>query len=82
MSPGSPITLTPNFQTITETALALAPNTVVVSTSTPQFQLVAPDNNGSSALTLYFNGVTWKQVVSAPELPTGVSAQLLRGDTA
>ena len=78
---GPPITLTPNFQTITETVLVLAPNTVVVSPSTPQFQLVDPDNNGSSALTLYFKDVTWKQVVPAPEPPTGVSAQLLRGDT-
>ena len=60
---GPPITLTPNFQTITETVLVLAPNTVVVSPSTPQFQLVDPDNNGSSALTLYFKDVTWKQVV-------------------
>jgi hypothetical protein len=51
---GPPVTLTPNFQTITETVLALAPNTVVVSPSTPQFQLVDPDNDGSSALTLYF----------------------------
>ncbi len=73
---GPPVTLTPNFQTITETVLALAPNTVVVSPSTPQFQLVDPDNNGSSALTLYFKDVTWKQVVSAPNPPTGVSAQL------
>ena len=77
---GPPITLTPNFQTISETVLALAPNTVVVAPSTPQFQLVAPDNNGSSALTLYFQNVTWKQVVPAPNPPTGVSAQLQWGD--
>ena len=77
---GPPVTLTPNFQTITETVLALAPNTVVVSPSTPQFQLVDPDNNGSSALTLYFQSVTWKQVVPAPKPPTGVSAQLQSGD--
>ena len=76
-----PVTLTPNFQTISETVLALAPNTVVVSPSTPQFQLVDPDNNGSSALTLYFKNVTFNQVVSAPMPPTGVSAQLLRGDS-
>jgi predicted alpha-1,6-mannanase (GH76 family) len=73
---GPPITLTPNFQTISETVLALAPNTVVVSPSTPQFQLVDPDNTGSSALTLYFKNVTWTQVVPAPQPPTGVSAQL------
>jgi predicted alpha-1,6-mannanase (GH76 family) len=78
---GPPVTLTTNFQTITETVLALAPNTVVVSPSTPQFQLVDPDNNGSSALTLYFKGVTWKQVVPAPKPPTGASVQLLRGDS-
>ena len=78
---GPPVTLTPNFQTITETVLVLAPNTVVVSPSTPEFQLVDPDNNGSSALTLYFKGVTWTQVVPAPNPPTGVSAQLLRGDS-
>lgn len=78
---GPPVTLTPNFQTITETVLALAPNTVVVSPSTPQFQLVDPDNNGSSALTLYFQNVTWKQVVPAPGPPTGVSAELQRGDS-
>ena len=78
---GPPVPLTPNFQTITETVLILAPNTVVVSPSTPEFQLVDPDNNGSSALTLYFGGVTWKQVVPAPKPPTGVSAQLLRGDS-
>ncbi|HTW49188.1 MAG TPA: glycoside hydrolase family 76 protein [Acidobacteriaceae bacterium] len=77
---GPPVTLTPNFQTITETVLALAPNTVVVSPSTPQFQLVDPDNNGSSALTLYFKNATWKQVVPAPQPPTGVSAQLLPGN--
>jgi predicted alpha-1,6-mannanase (GH76 family) len=77
---GPPITLTPNFQTITETVLALAPNTVVVSPSTPQFQLVDPDNTGSSALTLYFKDVTWKQVVPAPMPPTGVSARLLWRD--
>jgi predicted alpha-1,6-mannanase (GH76 family) len=77
---GPPITLTPNFQTITETVLALAPNTVVVSPSTPQFQLVDPDNTGSSALTLYFKDVMWKQVVPAPMPPTGVSAQLQRRD--
>jgi predicted alpha-1,6-mannanase (GH76 family) len=77
---GPPITLTSNFQTISETVLALAPNTVVVAPSTPQFQLVDPDNTGSSALTLYFKNVTWKQVVPAPQPPTGVSAQLLRGD--
>jgi predicted alpha-1,6-mannanase (GH76 family) len=76
---GPPVKLTTNFQTITETVLALAPNTVVVSPSTPQFQLVDPDNNGSSALTLYFKGVTWKQVVPAPMPPTGVSAQLQSG---
>jgi hypothetical protein len=73
---GPPVTLTPNFQTISETVLALAPNTVVVAPSTPQFQLVDPDNTGSSALTLYFQDVTFKQVVPAPEPPTGVSAQL------
>lgn len=73
---GPPVTLTPNFQTISETVLALAPNTVVVSPSTPQFQLVDPDNNGSSALVLYFQNVTWKQVAPAPGPPTGVSAQL------
>jgi predicted alpha-1,6-mannanase (GH76 family) len=78
---GPPITLTPNFQTITETVLVLAPNSVVVSPSTPEFQLVDPDNNGSSALTLYFKGVTWKQVVPAPKPPTGASVQLLRGDS-
>ena len=78
---GPPVTLTPNFQTITETVLALAPNTVVVSPSTPQFQLVDPDNNGSSALTLYFQNVTWKQVVSTPNPPTGVSAQLQGADS-
>ena len=78
---GPQITLTPNFQTITETVLVLAPNSVVVSPSTPEFQLVDPDNNGSSALTLYFKGVTWKQVVPAPKPPTGVSTQLLRGDS-
>ena len=77
---GPPVALTPNFQTISETVLALAPNTVVVSPSTPQFQLVDPDNNGSSALTLYFQNVTWKQVVPAPMPPTGVSAQLLPRD--
>jgi predicted alpha-1,6-mannanase (GH76 family) len=73
---GPSVTLTPNFQTITETVLALAPNTVVVSPSTPQLQLVDPDNNGSSALTLYFKNVMWKQVTPAPMPPTGVSAQL------
>ena len=72
----APVTLTPNFQTISETVLALAPNTVVVSPSTPQFQLVDPDNTGSSALTLYFKDVTFKQVTPAPQPPTGVSAQL------
>ena len=77
---GPPVTLTPNFQTITETVLAVAPNTVVVSPSTPQFQLVDPDNNGSSALTLYFQNVTWKQVATAPMPPTGVSAQPQWGD--
>jgi predicted alpha-1,6-mannanase (GH76 family) len=77
---GPPVTLTPNFQTITETVLAVAPNTVVVSPSTPQFQLVDPDNNGSSALTLYFQNVTWKQVATAPMTPTGVSAQPQWGD--
>jgi predicted alpha-1,6-mannanase (GH76 family) len=78
---GPPVTLTPNFQTITETVPVLAPNTVVVSPSTPQFQLVDPDNNGSSALTLYFQNATWKQVVPAPPPPTGVSIQLLRGNS-
>ena len=73
---GPPVTLTSNFQTITETVLALAPNTVVVSPSTPQFQLVDTDSNGSSALTLYFQNVTWKQVAPAPQPPTGLSAQL------
>jgi len=77
---GPPVTLTPNFQTISETVLALAPNTVVVAPSTPQFQLVDPDNTGSSALTLYFKNVTWTQVVPAPQPPTGVSVQLLWGD--
>jgi predicted alpha-1,6-mannanase (GH76 family) len=77
---GPPVTLTPNFQTITETVLAVAPNTVVVSPSTPQFQLVDPSNNGSSALTLYFQNVTWKQVATAPMPPTGVSAQPQWGD--
>jgi predicted alpha-1,6-mannanase (GH76 family) len=78
---GPPVPLTPNFQTISETVLALAPNTVVVSPSTPQFQLVDPDSNSSSALTLYFKNVTWKQVTPAPQPPTGVSAQLQRGDS-
>ncbi|MFT4111180.1 glycoside hydrolase family 76 protein [Silvibacterium sp.] len=77
---GAPVTLTPNFQTITETVKILAPNTVVVAPSTPEFQLVDPDNSGSSALTVYFKNVTWKQVVAPPEPPTGVSAQL-RGDS-
>ncbi|WP_058186547.1 glycoside hydrolase family 76 protein [Terracidiphilus gabretensis] len=77
---GPPVTLTPNFQTITETVLALAPNTVVVSPSTPQFQLVDPAINGSSALTLYFQNVTWKQVPPTPMPPTGVSAQQRSGD--
>jgi predicted alpha-1,6-mannanase (GH76 family) len=78
---GPPVTLTSNFQTITETVPVLAPNTVVVSPSTPEFQLVDPDNNSSSALTLYFKGVTWKQVTPAPNPPTGVSAQLQRSDS-
>lgn len=78
---GPPVTLTPNFQTISETVQVLAPNTVVVSPSTPQFQLVDPDNNGSSALTLYFNNVTWNQVVPAPNPPTGVSIESQRGDS-
>jgi predicted alpha-1,6-mannanase (GH76 family) len=77
---GPPVTLTSNFQTITEKVLALAPNTVVVSPSTPQFQLVDPDLNGSSALTLYFQNVTWKQVAPAPMPPTDVSAQPQWGD--
>jgi predicted alpha-1,6-mannanase (GH76 family) len=72
----TPVVLTPNFQTISETVLALAPNTVVVSPSTPQFQLVDPDTNGSSALTLYFQNVTFTQVVPAPMPPTGVSAEV------
>jgi predicted alpha-1,6-mannanase (GH76 family) len=76
---GPPITLTPNFQTITETVPVLAPNSVVVSPSTPEFQLMDPDNNASSALTLYFMDATWKQVVPAPQPPTGASAQLLPG---
>jgi predicted alpha-1,6-mannanase (GH76 family) len=75
------VTLTPSFQTITETVPILAPNTVVVSPSTPQFQLVDPDNNGSSALTLYFQNATWQQVVPAPNPPTGVSAQWLGGNS-
>jgi predicted alpha-1,6-mannanase (GH76 family) len=78
---GPPAALTPNFQTITETVQVLASNTVVVSPSTPELQLVDPGNNGSSALTLYFKNVTWKQVIPAPKPPTGVSAQLLGGDT-
>lgn len=78
---GPPVTLTPNFQTISETVLVLAPNTVVVSPSTPEFQLVDPDNNGSSALTLYFKDVTWTQVIPAPQPPTGVSAELERGNS-
>jgi predicted alpha-1,6-mannanase (GH76 family) len=78
---GAPVPLTSNFQTISETVLALAPNTVVVSPSTPQFQLVDPDNNGSSALTLYFKDVTWKQVVPAPLPPTGVSAHSESGSS-
>jgi hypothetical protein len=78
---GPAVTLNSNFQTISETVLALAPNTVVVSPSTPQFQLVDPDNNGSSALTLYFKNVTWKQVVPAPQPPAGVAVQSLRGDS-
>ena len=78
---GPPVTLTSNFQTISETVLALAPNTVVVSPSTPQFQLVDTDSNSSSALTLYFKNVTWKQVPPTPQPPTGVSAQLQRGDS-
>jgi predicted alpha-1,6-mannanase (GH76 family) len=78
---GPPVTLTPNFQTISETVLALAPNTVVVSPSTPQFQLVDPDTTGSSALTLYFQNVTWKQVAPAANPPTGVSAQLESRDS-
>jgi len=77
---GPPVTLTPNFQTITEEVQVLAPNTVVVSPSTPQFQLVDPDNNGSSALTMYFQNITWQQVTPAPMPPTGVSAELLRGN--
>jgi predicted alpha-1,6-mannanase (GH76 family) len=76
-----PVTLTPNFQTISETVLAIAPNTVVVSPSTPQFQLVDPDNTGTSALTLYFKDVTFTQVVPAPMPPTGVSAQLQGRDS-
>jgi predicted alpha-1,6-mannanase (GH76 family) len=74
---GPPVTLTPSFQRITETVPVLAPNSIVVAPSTPQFQLVDPDNNGSSALTVYFKHATWKQVVPAPKPPTGVSAQLL-----
>ena len=77
---GPPVTLTSNFQTITEKVLALAPNTVIVSPSTPQFQLVDADSNGSSAMTLYFKNVTWKQVVPAPMPPTGVSAELQWGN--
>jgi predicted alpha-1,6-mannanase (GH76 family) len=77
---GPPVTLTSSFQTITETVLVLAPNTVVESPSTPEFQLVDPDSSGSSALTLYFKNVTWKQVVPAPMPPTGVSARLLPGN--
>ncbi len=74
---GPPVTLTPDFQTISETVTALAPNTTVVSPSTPQLQLVDPDNNNSSALTLYFKNVTWTQATPAPLPPTGVSAQML-----
>jgi predicted alpha-1,6-mannanase (GH76 family) len=73
---GPPVTLTSNFQTITETVPVLAPNSTVVAPSTPQFQLVDPDNNGSSALTLYFKNAAWKQVIPAPQPPTGVSANL------
>lgn len=77
---GPPVTLTPNFQTITENVLALAPNSVVVAPGTAQLQLVDADTNGSSALTLYYKNVTWKQVVPPPMPPTGVSARLLQGD--
>jgi len=78
---GPPVTLTPSFQRITETVPVLGPNSVAVAPSTPQFQLVDPDNNGSSALTLYFKNPTWKQVVPAPKPPTGMSAQLLPGNS-
>lgn len=77
---GPPVTLTSNFQTITEKVLALAPNTAIVSPSTPQFQLVDTDSNGSSALNLYFKNVTWKQVIPSPMPPTGVSVEQRWGD--
>ena len=76
----APVVLTPNYQTISETVLALAPNTVVVAPSTPQFQLVDTDTNGTSAVTLYFKDVTFTQVVPAPMPPTGVRAELLWRD--
>ena len=78
---GPPVTLTSNFQTVSTTVLALSPNGVVVSPNTPQFQFVDPDLSGSSAITLYFKNVTLKQLVPAPNAPTGVSAQLERSDS-
>jgi predicted alpha-1,6-mannanase (GH76 family) len=78
---GTPVTLTPNFQTITETVTALAPNTTIVAPGTPQLQLVDPDSNGSSALTVYYKNVTWKQVVQPLQPPTGVSARLVRDNS-
>lgn len=73
--PAQPVTLTSSFQTLTETVQVLAPNTVVVAPSSPQFQLVDPDTDGSSAITLYFRDATWTQAVAPPSPPTGVVAQ-------
>ncbi len=76
---GPPVALTSNFQTITETVTIPAANGVTVAPGTPQLQLVDPDNNGSSALTLFYKNVTWKQAAAPPQQPTGVSARFSRG---
>ncbi len=78
---GPPVTLTSNFQTITETVTIPAANTIVVTPGTAEFQLVDPDNNGSSALTVYYKNAVWKQVTPAPQQPTGISARLLRDNS-
>ena len=78
---GPPVTLTSSFQTITETVPIPAANTVTVAPGTAEFQLVDPDNNGSSALTVYYKNATWKQVVPAPQPPTGLAARLLQDNS-
>lgn len=72
------VQLTPTLQTITEIVKVLAPNSVVVSPSAPQLQLVdVAGKSGTSAVTAYVADPSWVRVSPRPVAPDNVEMHKL-----